>query len=89
MKFGISFSETFVLFVPHSKIVALGMSSRRIGTRIRHTGVGRYPGGADRMIGVGGGLRRPRPPNRACGFPAHGSPVGSFLIGIGSLTHGP
>ena len=42
-----------------------------------------------RPIGVGNGLRRPRPPNRACGSPAHGSPVGSFLIGIGSLTHGP
>jgi hypothetical protein len=39
-----------------------------------------------RMIGVGDGFRRPRPPNRACGFPAHGSPVGGFLIGIGSLT---
>jgi len=24
------------------------------------------------------------PPNRACGSPAHGSPVGCFLIGIGS-----
>ena len=41
------------------------------------------------LIGVGNGFRRPRPPNRACGSPAHGSPVGSFLIGIGSLTHGP
>ena len=30
------------------------------------------------------GFRRPRPPNRACGSPAHGSPVGGFLIGIGS-----
>ena len=38
-------------------------------------------------IGVGNGSRRPRPPNRACGFPAHGSPVGGFLIGIGSLTY--
>jgi hypothetical protein len=35
--------------------------------------------------GVGNGSRRPRPPNRACGFPAHGSPVGSFRIGIGLL----
>ena len=26
----------------------------------------------------------PRPPNRACGSPAHGSPVGGFLIGIGA-----
>src|SRR5262244_34946 len=25
---------------------------------------------------VGNGSRRPRPPNRACGSPAHGSPVG-------------
>jgi hypothetical protein len=38
-------------------------------------------------IGVGNGSRRPRPPNRACGFPAHGSPVGGFLIGMGTLTH--
>src|SRR4029450_13044807 len=37
-------------------------------------------------IGVGNGSRRPRPPNRACGSPAHGSPVGGFLIGIGSLA---
>jgi hypothetical protein len=29
-------------------------------------------------IGVGNGFRRPRPPNRACGSPAHGSPVGGF-----------
>src|SRR6266850_2355420 len=36
------------------------------------------------LIGVGNGSRRPRPPNRACGSPAHGSPVGGFLIGIGS-----
>ena len=40
-------------------------------------------------IGVGNGFRRPRPPNRACGSPAHGSPVGSFLIGIGLPVHGP
>jgi hypothetical protein len=40
-------------------------------------------------IGVGNGFRRPRPPNRACGSPAHGSPVGGFLIEIGTLTHGP
>ena len=40
------------------------------------------------LIGVGNGFRRPRPPNRACGSPAHGSPVGGFLIGIGSLTQG-
>ncbi len=31
------------------------------------------------------GQRPPRPPNRACGSPAHGSPVGVFLNGIGSL----
>src|SRR5437764_2331067 len=35
----------------------------------------------------GNGSRRPRPPNRACGSPAHGSPVGGFLFRIGSLTH--
>src|SRR5262245_58719478 len=39
-------------------------------------------------IGVGNGSCRPRPPNRACGSPAHGSPVGGFLIGIGSPTQG-
>jgi hypothetical protein len=31
------------------------------------------------------GHRPPLPPNRACGFPAHGSPVSGFLIGIDSL----
>ena len=36
-------------------------------------------------IGVGKDLRPPRPPNRAGGSPAHGSPVGGFLTGIGSL----
>jgi hypothetical protein len=40
--------------------------------------------GSPEPIGVGNGFRRPRPPNRACGSPAHGSPVGGFLIGIGS-----
>src|SRR5215510_13993221 len=38
-------------------------------------------------IGVGKGSRPPRPPNRAGGSPAHGSPVGSFLIGIGVPAH--
>ena len=38
------------------------------------------------LIGVGNSFRRPRPPNRACGSPAHGSPVSGFLIGIGSLA---
>ena len=33
------------------------------------------------LIGVGSGWRRPLPPNRTSGFPAYGSPVGSFLIG--------
>ena len=36
-------------------------------------------------IGVGKDFTPPRPPNRACGSPAHGSPVGGFLIGIGAL----
>ena len=31
----------------------------------------------------------PRPPNRVCGSPAHGSPVGCFLIGIGTPIDGP
>ena len=30
----------------------------------------------------------PRPPNRACGSPAHGSPVAGFLIGSVSRLHG-
>src|SRR4030095_8270810 len=33
------------------------------------------------------GSRPPRPPNRAGGFPAHGSPVGGFLIGIDAPAH--
>lgn len=40
------------------------------------------------LIGVGKGLRPPRPPNWASGSPAPSSPVGSFLIGIGSPKHG-
>lgn len=39
-----------------------------------------------REIGVENGSRRPLPPNRACGSPAHGSPVSGFNIVIGSLT---
>ena len=35
-------------------------------------------------IGVEKGSRLPLPPNRACGSPAHGSPVSGFLIGVGS-----
>ena len=31
----------------------------------------------------------PRPPNRTCGFPAYGSPVGGFLIGDVSLPAKP
>ena len=33
---------------------------------------------ARKKIGVGKGFRPPRPPNRACGSSAHGSPVGGF-----------
>ena len=39
-------------------------------------------------IGVGKGSRPPRPPNRAGGSPAHGSPVGGCLIGIGAPQRG-
>lgn len=35
-------------------------------------------------IGVGNGFRHPLPPNPVCSFPATGSPVGCFLIGIGA-----
>src|ERR1700712_1913709 len=44
------------------------------------------PGGA---IGVENGARRPRPPNRTCGPPAYGSPVGSYPNGIASLPASP
>jgi aconitate hydratase 2/2-methylisocitrate dehydratase len=40
------------------------------------------------VIGVEKDSRPPLPPNRACGSPAHGSPVSGFLIGIGSLVVG-
>ena len=36
-------------------------------------------------IGVGESYCPPRPPNRTGGFPAYGSPVGGFLIGVVSL----
>ena len=39
-------------------------------------------------IGVGNGDRRPLPPNPVCSFPATGSPVGCFLIGVGALIDG-
>nr|VFJ98762.1 MAG: hypothetical protein BECKLFY1418B_GA0070995_11282 [Candidatus Kentron sp. LFY] len=39
-------------------------------------------------IGVGTGFSPPLPPNRACGSPAHGSPVDSFFIEVGALTIG-
>jgi len=41
------------------------------------------------LIGVGKDSKPPRPPNRACGSPAHGSPVGGFNIVIGTPMHGP
>ena len=47
-----------------------------------------YAGNLQR-IGVGNGSRRPLPPNPVCGFPATGSPVGCFLIGIGAPIGGP
>ena len=34
------------------------------------------------------GATSPRLPNRASGFPAHGSPVAGFLIGSVSPVHG-
>jgi hypothetical protein len=40
-------------------------------------------------IGVGNGLRRPLPPNPVCGFPATGSPVSCFRIGIGAPIDEP
>ena len=41
-----------------------------------------------RWIGVGNGDRHPLPPNPLCGFPATGSPVSCFLIGIGAPMRG-
>jgi len=38
-------------------------------------------------IGVGKDSRPPRPPNCACGSPAHSSPVGRFPNGIGSQQY--
>jgi hypothetical protein len=40
-------------------------------------------------IGVGNGSRRPLPPNPVCGFPATGSPVSCFRIGIGAPIYEP
>lgn len=40
------------------------------------------------MIGVGKDSRPPRPPNRACGSPAHGSPVGGFSSRLARLSSG-
>ena len=38
---------------------------------------------------IGSGRPKPpRPPNRTCGSPAYGSPVGGFFIGIGSPLAG-
>jgi drug/metabolite transporter (DMT)-like permease len=41
------------------------------------------------VIGVGNGDRRPLPPNPVCSFPATGSPVSCFHIGIGAPIEGP
>ena len=40
------------------------------------------------LIGVGKGCRPPLPPNRACGSPAHGSPVGGFSSRLARLSSG-
>ena len=40
-------------------------------------------------IGVEKAFRPPLPPNRTCGFPAYGSPVGSFFIETVSPTARP
>ena len=53
------------------------------------TAVARFQRWAASTIGVENGSRRPRPPNRTCGSPAYGSPVGSYLIGIVSLQASP
>ncbi|MHB8250653.1 type I DNA topoisomerase [Acidithiobacillus sp.] len=42
----------------------------------------------ERQIGVGNGDCRPLPPNPVCGFPATGSPVSCFHIGIGAPIDG-
>ena len=40
------------------------------------------------MIGVENGFHRPLPPNPVCSFPATGSPVSCFHIGIGTPIYG-
>jgi hypothetical protein len=42
----------------------------------------------NQKIGVENGFHRPRPPNPVCSFPATGSPVSCFHIGIGALIYG-
>ena len=37
---------------------------------------------------VGKAIKPPLSPNRTCGSPAYGSPVGSFLIGTDALVYG-
>jgi hypothetical protein len=44
--------------------------------------------GMPQGMGLGNGYRRPLPTNPAFGFPATGSPVGRFLIGVGALIEG-
>jgi hypothetical protein len=53
---------------------------------LRHPGESRGPG-LFLKIGVGTAVP-PLPPNRACGFPAHGSPVDGFFIEIGTPQYG-
>jgi len=44
--------------------------------------------GLGTWIGVGNGDRHPLPPNPLCSFPATGSPVSCFRIGIGAPMRG-
>ncbi len=61
-----------------------------------HTWLHRIPGGLGVAVVLACGLFAdrgregfpPRPPNRACGSPAHGSPVAVFPIGGVSHPHG-
>src|SRR5215831_16854586 len=64
--------------------VAVWQRSQEVGALLI---TGNRSSGEGSLIGVGKGSRPPRPPNRAGGSPAHGSPVGSFLIGIGAPAH--
>ena len=68
----------------HRAVKKIENRERRIVTHINHC----ISKELVAMIGVGNGDCRPLPPNPVCGFPATGSPVSCFLIGIGAPIDG-